>query len=191
MISSKEIIEAMMLNELHHNTLFHRLNKYTNIPRDYVSQIVKLGCNDRNKPLVAHFLGLKKYVPSNFVLKLKQENIKCEGQKKRLSSEIKTSHSNVIEQKNKEAIAIISVAVHRCGGGKVLANLLNVSLTVVYSFKKVKDNGYVYVQPQYLDGFLSVLKSNGYCYDVRDFLKMMPLKQRKAYKEISQATYQT
>lgn len=191
MISNTEIIKAMMLNELHHNTLFHRLNKYTNIPRDYVLQIVKFGCNDKNKAIVAHFLGLKKYVPSNFVLKPKQENVKCEGQKKRLPSEIKPIHSDLIKKKNNEAIATISVAVHRCGGGKVLANLLNVRPNVVYSFKKVKDNGYVYVQPQYLDGFLSVLKSNGYSYDVRDFLKMMPVKQRKAYKQISQATSQT
>lgn len=195
MITRKEIIFKMSLDEIPFSTLYHELNKYVIISRYEVNTIIDKGVDDPEiKGLVAYILGMKEHMPDGFKPKTRSE--KLEDKKARPFGEVKDYFKSsrprmAVSDPSKEAVitqaeingkkrSFIRRLVESLGGGIAVTKKMGCTRKTVYNWTK-EVRGFIYIPPRYINQVIELLPKEDMEHTFDVLINMMPESKQDLY----------
>ena len=201
MISPREIIAEMTIQEIGFKTLYHQLQDYIKISESEVQDFMSMGVK---RPAaikhVGYILNMKKHCPADFVPKKieivipprqlvmdithkKTAKTKASGKEHfnfNRNSNLTTAEALERNKNNTKNRLFIKKLTKDLGGAKDLADRIRCNMATVYGWTITKNNA-VFIPPKYVNKLLKVCKEDGLFTTIDDFLNMMPEQKRIYY----------
>jgi len=179
MISSKEIIEAMIFDNINYKTLRHGICKFMFVSEEQVINVIRGGSEDKDiYILAAYVLGLNKHIPENF----DPTKLNLPKPKRKLIKPIisyKQTPQDRIDNKK-----IINKITDGVGSISKVAEIVNCSYSTVLSWTRVRDDGCIYIPPRYIIPVIKLCIEYDIDVDEYDLTKMLPTKKSKLFSDI-------
>jgi len=187
MITKKEIIYSMSLQEITFKTLFNQMKRFVEISESEIHDIIAFGCkNVYFKAHIAYILGLKKHLRKGFVPKeviriISPRQLSMDITHKPTAKTKATGalHFNAIQkntplhQRNSENISLIKRIVEALGGTDEVSKRMFCTQRVVRNWN-VKKEGVIYIPPRYINHLMLVIKEAGLPILKEDLVEMLP-----------------
>ena len=195
MITSKEIVRQMVLEELTNKTVYHIIREYYPLSKIDVQTVINEGVknNEKLEVLLRYALRLIKKLPENY------EKIDVKNNRKAIAVDITHKQDALTRLKGidhhnfKQEVSHIVLAkraiknklfigdlIEKLGGKIEVADRLGCLPKTIENFQKRRDQ-YIYVQPKYVNLLIYMAEEKGIKLTPFDFLQMMPDNKQNIY----------
>ena len=195
MITSREVVRQMVLEELTNKTLYHTIREYYPLSKIDIQMVIEQGVKNNKKleVLLRYALRLIKELPEGY------EKIHVKNNRKEIEVDIThkqdaltrlkgIDHHNfkkevshiVLAKKAIKNKLFIGDLIEKLGGKMEVADRLGCLPKTIENFQKRRDQ-YVYVQPKYVNLLIYMAEEKNIRLTPFDFLQMMPENKQKIY----------
>lgn len=195
MITSREIVRQMILEELTNKTVYHTIREYYPVSKIDIQTIIDKGVknNEKLEVLLRYALRLIKKLPENY------EKIDVKNNRKAIAVDITHKQDALTRLKGidhhnfKQEVSHIVLAkkaiknklfigdlIDKLGGKIEVADRLGCLPKTIENFQMKREN-YIYVQPKYVNLLIYMAEEKGIKLTPFDFLQMMPDNKQNIY----------
>ena len=195
MLTSKEIVRQMVLEDLTNKTVYHTIRQYYPISKIDIQTIIDQGVKNNKKleVLTRHALKMIKDLPKTY------EKVDVKNNRKAIEVDIThkqdaltrlkgIDHHNfkkevshiVLAKKAIKNKLFIADLIEKLGGKMEVADRLGCLPKTIENFQKRRDQ-YIYVQPKYVNLLIYMAEEKGITLTPFDFLQMMPENKQNIY----------
>ena len=211
MITPREIIAEMTIQEIGFKTLYHQLQNYIKISESEVQDFMSMGVK---RPIavkhVGYILNMKKHCPADFVpqkieIVIPPRQLKLDISHKKTSLTRRTGNkhhnfgrhasltkSETLDKHNKNTKhrLFIRKYIKDLGGVKFVSDKIKCSGRTVYSWWEDRD-GLVFIPPRYINSLIKLTKKQNVSVFLEDLLNMMPEDKKIYYWKTNWPTSQS
>ena len=195
MLTSKEIVRQMILEELTNKTVYHTIREYYPLSKIDIQTVIDKGIknNEKLEVLTRYALKMIKDLPKTY------EKIEVKNKRKAIEVDIThkqdaltrlkgINHHNfkkevshiVLAKKAIKNKLFIGDLIEKLGGKMEVADRLGCLPKTIENFQKRRDQ-YIYVQPKYVNLLIYMAEEKGIKLTPFDFLQMMPENKQNIY----------
>ena len=195
MLTSKEIVRQMILEELTNKTVYHTIREYYPLSKIDIQTVIDKGIknNEKLEVLTRYALKMIKDLPKTY------EKIEVKNKRKAIEVDIThkqdaltrlkgINHHNfkkevshiVLAKKAIKNKLFIGDLIEKLGGKMEVADRLGCLPKTIENFQKRRDQ-YIYVQPKYVNLLIYMAEEKGIKLTPFDFLQMMPKNKQNIY----------
>lgn len=195
MLTSREIVRQMVLQDLTNKTVYHTIRQYYPVSKIDVQAVINQGVKNNKKleVLTRYALKMIKDLPETY------EKIDVKNKRKAIEVDIThkqdaltrlkgIDHHNfkkevshiVLAKKAIKNKLFIGDLIEKLGGKMEVADRLGCLPKTIENFQKRRDQ-YIYVQPKYVNLLIYMAEEKGIKLTPFDFLQMMPKNKQNIY----------